>query len=162
MWNEKALWQLARGTRAPYGMCECPWVRMSLLSQVTCRERIVAYQQRIVPVFDDACLLASGIQWTVLCLRAKSLESGWERQMWLSLSQWHWRELINTQFTGSSLMGLMLRAGHVWGCEWGAGLRLGILGVCFDELCLAQCCACVANFKLDISLVRVWWNTVLN
>lgn len=84
--------------------------------------------KRIAPQFNDACILASGIQCTVFCLRAKDLEREWEQQMWFSLSQWHWRGLINTQWTGSNLMGVTVGAGQLWGPEWGSEPGLGHLG----------------------------------
>lgn len=39
-------------------------------------ERDVSSQRRIVSLFDDVCILASGIQGTALCLGAKNLENG--------------------------------------------------------------------------------------
>lgn len=59
----------------PYGVTECPQARISLASQVTFRGKDIVSQQEMIPLFDDACILASGIQWTVLCIRAKNLES---------------------------------------------------------------------------------------
>lgn len=80
---------------------------------------------RVLPMFEDMCFLASGIQWTVLCLRARSLGRGWGHQMWCNVSQWHWRELVITQWTGSSSTGWDDGGGmgYMWGCECGPGLE---------------------------------------
>lgn len=109
MQNEKRRWEPAKEpklhvARVPAREQECPGHLQRDMWALNSGELLL---------LDGSCILASGMQWTVLCLGARNLGSGWEQQMWFTLSQWHWRELINTQLTGSRLMGAMLKAGYV-------------------------------------------------
>lgn len=137
-------------------MLEYPWFPRS-----STEGEITSLNRKIIPLLDDACILASGIQWTVLCLRAKNLESGWEHELWFSLSQWSWRELINTQLTGSSSLRVMMKAGHVWGCEAGRGWGWELWEVISVPSSVLGTCL-LLNSRLYISLLTVWLNLSLN
>lgn len=152
---------LVASWRTPCGMSECPHTGISLVSQVIYRGRDTISQQEIIPLLDDACILPSGIQCTVLCLRAKNLESGWEHQLWFSLSQWPWRELINTQLTGSSSLRVMMKAGHVWGCEGGRGWGWELQEVISVPSSVLGTCLLLKS-SLDNSLLRVRLNLSLS